>query len=511
MEKVNRFCKFAVSVLAMAILLGLGVASLIWTQPFFFYENREYMDLFAPRLRDGIKNNVLLLIFMVIFLIMLVFITKKWIKQWQIKVFLVIEMVVVFAAGCVYIWNLQALPFADSLNIITYARAFSCGDFSVFGEGKYLSMYPHQISITWFISILIRLFPNCDIYIVFQILNCVCISGILCAGYYVVHSLWNRNTVDMVYLCIQGMCLPLLFYSAHIYGELPALFLTLVFIGQFVKIIQGSKKMLWFRLPAACISIGMAMCFRKNTLIVVVAVCIISVLSLLFDKNILAGNILIAVLVGCSFPGIIQAAITGDDYDKNNSYPTVSWIDIGMHEGGGFGIGAFDGRALEIFERNNFDAEATEEEVKQCIRERMDYFLIHPKEMFQFYREKILWQWLDPTYRCFTETRLYKEGYPQGIAYEITYGKYREAVAEFMNVYQSFVYFSAALGAILIAVKREKVAGVVWSVILVGGFLFSILWEASPRYVFPYMILAIPCCAYGVAVAAENIVFKVQS
>ena len=40
-------------------------------------------------------------------------------------------------------------------------------------------------------------------------------------------------------------------------------------------------------------------------------------------------------------------------------------------------------------------------------------------------------------------------------------------------------------------------------IILVGGVLFSLLWEAKTRYIFPYMIYMLPCAAIGLTKTAE--------
>ena len=33
---------------------------------------------------------------------------------------------------------------------------------------------------------------------------------------------------------------------------------------------------------------------------------------------------------------------------------------------------------------------------------------------------------------------------------------------------------------------------------IIGGFMFSVLWEAKSRYVLPYMIFSLPLAAGGV-------------
>ena len=38
----------------------------------------------------------------------------------------------------------------------------------------------------------------------------------------------------------------------------------------------------------------------------------------------------------------------------------------------------------------------------------------------------------------------------------------------------------------------------------IGGFLFSLLWEAKPRYVFPYVYVCLPLAAMGLYQISEK-------
>lgn len=80
-----------------------------------------------------------------------------------------------------------------------------------------------------------------------------------------------------------------------------------------------------------------------------------------------------------------------------------------------------------------------------------------------------------------------------------------------MNVYQSAVF----LGALLFCVdslaqwirKRKQKENVldghedfwklVWLVTMIGGFLFSMIWEAAARYTLIYLVMLTPYSAEG--------------
>ena len=99
---------------------------------------------------------------------------------------------------------------------------------------------------------------------------------------------------------------------------------------------------------------------------------------------------------------------------------------------------------------------------------------------------------------CFTLTKYREEGYPIGMAYEITYGKWRETISNFMDAYQSMIYLMMIIGTIGAALKKEKAISFLWPLIFLGGFFFSVIWEAKARYIYPYFVMLIPISAYGV-------------
>ena len=45
----------------------------------------------------------------------------------------------------------------------------------------------------------------------------------------------------------------------------------------------------------------------------------------------------------------------------------------------------------------------------------------------------------------------------------------------------------------------------------IGGFLFSLLWEAKPRYVFPYVYLCLPLAAVGLSRIQGRILWLIEA
>lgn len=80
---------------------------------------------------------------------------------------------------------------------------------------------------------------------------------------------------------------------------------------------------------------------------------------------------------------------------------------------------------------------------------------------------------------------------------EIYYGKWNERIRSFLNQYQVAIYFGVLGYYIRLLQGKKEVEEYLLGLILIGGFLFSLIWETKSRYVFPYMFVAVWCATMG--------------
>ena len=83
---------------------------------------------------------------------------------------------------------------------------------------------------------------------------------------------------------------------------------------------------------------------------------------------------------------------------------------------------------------------------------------------------------------------------------DIYYGKIQDLLRVFRNYYL-FILYAGAFIAVLSKLFCKKDSDSIWQnislVILIGGLLFSLLWESKSRYVMPYVVMLVPYGAYG--------------
>ena len=92
---------------------------------------------------------------------------------------------------------------------------------------------------------------------------------------------------------------------------------------------------------------------------------------------------------------------------------------------------------------------------------------------------------------------------PTGMVEKLYYGSWQQRYREYTNRYLTVLYLGVVLYCALGLMRKSNILQCLLLIGVIGGFLFSILWEAKSRYVLPYIILLIPYMALGISAAQE--------
>lgn len=108
--------------------------------------------------------------------------------------------------------------------------------------------------------------------------------------------------------------------------------------------------------------------------------------------------------------------------------------------------------------------------------------------------KKIATQWNDPFYHTDYLISVDQDEIAKGVTAFIQ-GQ-ESNILIFLSLLQTIIYLGSVLYIVCVSYK-----GVLYKrlpeVYVLGGFLFSLLWEANSRYVFPYYIVMFPLAAIG--------------
>ena len=411
-----------------------------------------------------------------------------------------------FILACVLLWCMAfgtawvllavSTPVSDQAMVTSSAERFLEGDYGRLGYSKYLYYYPFQISLAAFEELVFYLF-GVNNYTAFQLLNVLEITGTVYAGYRITALLFDRRKVEVSYLLLAAVCFPFLIFSAYVYSDVVAIFMSVVLIWQTLSLLKTGKKRYILGMVLAA---SLAVLLRSNSLIILIAVCCVLVVKAISEKKWI--YLLCILLMGA---GILGSRETLYRYyeeksgmELNDGMPSVLWIAMGMQEGDKE-AGWYNGYSMYTYQDVCLYHGPTAKALGIAeIKARAKEFLKDPLYAVDFYFRKFTSQWNDPTYGCFIMTHA-TDLERNALGISMYDGNIKKLLEHFMDPYQLLIYGSILF---LLLYRRKEKRSVEWYILLIGvlgGVLFHELWEAKSRYVLPYFIIMIPMAAAGLS------------
>lgn len=426
-------------------------------------------------------------------------------KLWIERVFLALSLLWI---ACCCFWWISALdrqPVADQAYIYGGASYFMEGQYSFLGEGGYCASHPYQLGLIALVELLFLALGPYN-YFAYQIMCAVMAVGIAFLGYCLLKELAVSFGARMIYCLLIMGCVPLVCYTSWVYGEIPSLFfamLTACFVVRWENC--GKKRYL------ACIVItcAIAVLARKASVILLIALCLLTVVCMIRCRNWQIGAaVLLAVL--CSYfayQGIYKMYEIRSGYEHSDGIPVNAWIAMGMMEQEGR-CGWYNNMELSVYYSFEYDREATKEAMNGYIEERLDTFRANHAYARWFFERKVLSQWNDPLYQSvyFSAQDLERHPTEPGSFLEGLYSvpEVHDKAFHFADVMQFLVYFGMLLYYLFAIRKDAKPLEYLLAVTIIGGFFFSIIWEAKARYIFPYYVMMYPLTVMGYFEAARR-------
>lgn len=494
-EKIYWFLNKAIAAISAVLLLFLLYYSLFYSHMF----PKDYLEW-----EHVVSDPIWMHFVFGILAVFLAFVIRRGIKAEKAQKISGIVLIAVFAlVGIVYVFDGTTFsPTGDQLFLLENASLFLKGNYGGLVGGGYLAQYPYQLGLTLYMEIVTVLAGEYaqTALIVLNLLAMIVMSII---GARLTENLFGKQ-VSLYYALLLIFLFPLYFYISFIYGECMSMMFSVLFVWQMTVYLKNQRvRNLIFMCFAAFVSVV----FRANSMIVVIAAVIVFLLRFIKERK---PMLLLAALLCLVFVfagrGLIQAGYElRSGQDVPDGIPPTGWIAMGMQEGVR-GNGWYSEYGVEIYENNGYNTELANEEAMSYIRRRLAEFADNPGIAWQFYREKILSQWDEPSYQALL---VLNAGVDHSdisqMKHEIMFGRYYDGILQFMNLFQSLLYAAALVSALYLILKRGEASAYLFHLIFIGGFLFQMLWEAKSRYVLFYIVMMLPLCAMGISVICESL------
>ncbi len=498
--KVADRCISILGLLLFGILTGI---SLFYT----VYFTTQYEEI--PYVRRDIFLLVLAVCAVLVFLMYVLserILKKEEGREKRLQIFLGFVLIYTLCFGVLWVLGAGCIPVGDQASVCTAASQFQNGDFSMLTEDsyeKYLYIHPHQLGLTALMEIVFAVFGNGN-FRAFEFLNCL--GAVICVycGYRITGLMAKDIRARIFYLFLSVFCFPLLFYVTFVYGEIPSLTLCLVAVWMFLEYVRGGK---WGWFAGCCAACCLACLIRNNSMILFLAfLCVLAVTGIGRRqwRPFLMAGILIAVLAASRW-GLRTLYEQRSGIELNEGAPMSLYVAMGMQEGdrapgwsNGYILHAYWGECI-------FDEELAEAMARRDIAIALSDFQEDPAYAARFFWEKFTSQWNNPTYQCFVMTHV--NGWERmGLVNSMYDGKLHALMVWFMNQYQSLVFIGVFLWLVFYFWRERGLEMRILLIIIIGGFLFHMIWEAKGRYIFPYFVMMLPMAAIGLSEFAERMI-----
>ncbi len=410
-------------------------------------------------------------------------------------------LLLLFVFGALWATSVKAQAESDGDVLTLIAEYIIAGDYAqVTTSGQYLHYYlvrfPYQCGLLTFLEVLVRLFGSTGALGIARLMNVGLLVSSYAALLLITQRLFKNDRITFVTILLLCATLQPLFSCTFVYGLIPAFSLCVWAVYFVLRYLQDGKR--WNIAPAA-ILFAFAALIRSNTWIVIVAVVIVLLLAALRKKAVFP-IVFAALIVALAIPMPKLAQIRYEtmlDTSFGTGYPKSYWMAMSLQDG--WKASGWHVRSYQLMMESSYgeDVEAIDERAKSDIQEKLSELISNPARLEQYFFEKLVSQWDEPTFMSIWITKsvgTYKE--PGAItqlvysdSFDWTYRFFEGKVTK--TLYFGFLLFAAA------SLRKHKPEWMLLPLIILGGILFHLLFEAKSQYVLEYIPLFCPLAAAG--------------
>lgn len=491
----NRFSAGVILALLLVFMLYLCGASLFET----VYIS---MDDISGEKVETLHNNFFLNLIKLALILSALYIFFKNTRHITLRRIetLMLCLTVLFGFTFIFSCKLSAPWYTDSY-IVTYAaHRASVGDFSQFDN--YFVRFPFQLGYVLYSEIFFRVgrfvlrsVPDGYLWLALQGMNVIWLA----LGYYALVSscglLFHNERVQKQTALLLIFCTPPVMSCTFLYGNIPAFSCGLLAVWMFLLYINTNK----IHNALLCILfLVLAVTLKLNLLIFCLAIGIVWLLESARKLNV-KGLVCLVLMAVCviTIPKLPQKIYEQRcDCKFGDGIPMLAWLAMGLDDGYA-GPGWYSQtHTVNVFTDSGNDPEATAESAMEFISDRSREFAAAPSGALKFFSEKLKSVWNDPSFESLWINDVQNSFGEKGFLYNLLCGDNSRRTHSFMDVFQQLIYLGIVLGLALLWRNRSP-ENCLLALIILGGMLYHLLFEAKSQYALPYFVLMVPLAACG--------------
>lgn len=413
---------------------------------------------------------------------------------------------ILLIGGLFWVFSIKGKPTCDALvlyNILMGLRTETIVgmDLSQVGNAAryYMVSYPFQCGFLSYMDMLLAITGKAYFLLTLRGLNVIWMVSADAAILLITQELFQDDSITFVTILLLGACVQPILYSTACYSQIPSFAASTWGMYAIVRYLKNRK---WQFIGIAAILLGIAVFVKPNAWIIIAALSIALVLDTIRNRSwvsIAAAVTIVALAVPA--PKLIQKYYeTQFGTSFGTGYPLVCWTAMSL-QSGDHTTGWYDhSYNVELRDKYGEDMEAVKERSYQDIQSGLQQLVENPQALFWYCLEKNGAQWLEPTFMSVWATNggAPPVPQPQNAFATFIYSDTFDAGFRFvMRFYIILLYGGLGFSALRMLRKRTE-AQMILPLIILGGILYHMLFEAQSRYALNYIPLFCPMAAYGI-------------
>lgn len=495
-DRLERTARVLILMLVLLLLLGLTVSAYLGTSILNMEdasgENIEFYE-------DNVFLNLILLILMLSAL----YLFCRHSDHIRIRRMEVLLLAWYFCFGTAFIVStkLRAPVYSDSFLVTYGAQRAAQGDFAIVAE-NYFRRFPFQLGYVLYsesffraMNVFLRGRPEGYAVLALQEVNLLWLMLQTHALIEITGLLFRDERIRRMQMLLSFFCLPPLLTVTFLYGNIPAFACGTMAVWMFLK--YEKKGRVRFALLSA-LFLTLAVTLKLNLLIFLVAIGGIWFLRALSRRSLRSLACLaltaVCVLTVSKLPQKFYERRIGIEY--GDGIPMIAWMAMGFDEGHAAPGWYREEHTVTAFEQTGHDGAETAALARQALSERLDLFRTHPRYALRFFGDKLRSQWNEPSYGSLWINQVQLSYSEKGGLYRALCEQGAKRTLAVMNQFQQLVFLGVLFGLAGLLRRRDLLPALL-PLILLGGLLYHLLFEAKSQYAMPYFMLMLPLAAYG--------------
>lgn len=483
-------CGYIVCVPALLFAAAVFLISLFQT----CYVNLEEHISFGSD--SFITNLVALGVVLALFVMLRRVKRKKWMALTAAGLALFITLVV----SVVWVVSVKSIPAADSGKVTTAAIDAANGSYTLLQKGGYFTVFPFQLGCVLFYEAIFRVFGTANYILLLGIINALFLTAAYGAILRLTHLVYRDWRVFLFTALLLVLCIQPMLFTTFLYGTIPGLAFALWSAVFAVRYMQENNKLLL--LPMVLL-IAVACLIKQNYLIFLTAIGLLLIVHTIRTRRAfclvgVASMLLVTVLLSFGTKKLYEQRAK---VSFGSGTPAAAWFAAGLQESPR-APGWYNGYTTKLLQSYEFNTDAAMDDVAAKIAERREVFLRRPRYFISFFYHKFASQWNETTYESvwISKVKQHDGVLPAfvGKVYDGDGTGLATPVEKYCNQYMQAVFCLFFIGMVFVFLRDpKKEALLLLPLIVLGGAMYHLLFEAKSQYVISYLPLLLPTAAFG--------------